>query len=333
MNTLQWISSAHLGLRAELWSSSHAKKTVCSDCAWTSADWIKSWRRTNILYLALLTFFTACARPKSIQKSTSGMPTIWSKSERVMNGRQLSRLATAPLNGTFMSMDANPNMYSILIPPVSNTFHFCHHPQPHHRNPTMLNPSSIIHHLSSMATPDIELTQLPSWFSQYSVDSPPLFAHLLIQSSDPVLQMTHVIGDKVQFETYSAPCIFLGTKWTALVDDNEARREYEAEFGVPGISSSSTPPPWSFIFSFKIKSKEIAFVSPLVFYHGNGSRISFRLIAVYDWSFIRRWFTIWPSMTHGTADEDIWRMIIGGFPLVLLYDSFTFLTWHILLPF
>ena len=53
-----------------------------------------------------------------------------------------------------------------------------------------------------------------------------------------------------------------------------------------------SPPPHNlldpFIFSFKIKSKEIAFISPLIFYHGNGSRISFRLIAVYDWSFIRR---------------------------------------------
>ena len=55
--------------------------------------------------------------------------------------------------------------------------------------------------------------------------------------------MTHVIGDKVQFETYPAPCIFLGTKQTALVDDNEARREYyEAEFGVPGILPSTQPP-------------------------------------------------------------------------------------------
>ena len=184
-----------------------------------------------------------------------------------------------------------------------------------------------------MATPDVELTQPLSQFSWYSVDSPPHFAHLLIQSSDPVLKMTHAIGDKVQFKTYPAPCIFLGMKRTALVDDNEARREYEAEFGVPGIPPPLHHPPWSFIFSFKIKSKEIAFISPLIFYHGNGSRISFRLIAVYDWSFIRRWLTIWPSMTHGTADEDIWRMIIGGFSLVLLYDSFTFPTWHILLPF
>ena len=63
-----------------------------------------------------------------------------------------------------------------------------------------------------MATPDIELTQPPSQFSRYSVDSPPQFAHLLIQSSDPVLKTTHVIGDTVQFETYPAPCIFLGTK-------------------------------------------------------------------------------------------------------------------------
>ena len=97
-----------------------------------------------------------------------------------------------------------------------------------------------------MATPDIKLTQLPSRFSQYSVDSPPQFTHLLIQSSDPVLKMTHVIGDTVQFKTYPAPCIFLGTKQTGLVDNNEARREYEAEFGVPGISSSSAPPPMIF---------------------------------------------------------------------------------------
>ena len=96
-----------------------------------------------------------------------------------------------------------------------------------------------------MATSNIKLTQSPptSRFSQYSIDSPPHFAHLLIQSSDPVLKMTHVIGDKVQFKTYPAPYIFLGMKQTALVDDNEAQREYEAEFGVPGISSSSAPPP------------------------------------------------------------------------------------------
>ena len=59
--------------------------------------------------------------------------------------------------------------------------------------------------------------------------------------------MTHAIGDIVQFETYPALCIFSGTKQIALVDDNEAQREYyEAEFGVPGISPSSAPPPMIF---------------------------------------------------------------------------------------
>ena len=59
--------------------------------------------------------------------------------------------------------------------------------------------------------------------------------------------MTHVIGDTVQFKTYPAPCIFLEMKQTALVDDNEARREYyEAEFGVPGTSPSSAQPPLIF---------------------------------------------------------------------------------------
>ena len=172
-------------------------------------------------------------------------------------------------------------------------------------NPTMLNLSSIIYHLSSMATPNIKLTQFPMlWFSQYSVDSPPHFTHLLIQSNDPVLKMTHTIGDKVQFETYSAPCVLLGMKWTAPVD-NEVWKPYEAEFGVTGISSSSAQPPWSFISNFKIKSREIVFIFPLVFYHRNGSRISFRLIAVYNWSFIQRWLTIWSSMTHSISDEDI----------------------------
>ena len=97
-----------------------------------------------------------------------------------------------------------------------------------------------------MATPDIDLTQLPSRFSRYSENSPPHFTHLLIQSSDPVLKTTHAIGDTVQFETYPAPCIFLGTKRTGLVDDNEAWREYEAEFGVPGILLSTTQPPITF---------------------------------------------------------------------------------------
>ena len=45
-----------------------------------------------------------------------------------------------------MSMDADPNMYPILIPPASNTFHFCHHPQPLHSQP--YHTQSIIYHPS-----------------------------------------------------------------------------------------------------------------------------------------------------------------------------------------
>ena len=55
-----------------------------------------------------------------------------------------------------------------------------------------------------MATPDIELTQFPmSQFSQYSVDSPSPFTPLLIQSNDPVLKITHAIGDTVTHKTES----------------------------------------------------------------------------------------------------------------------------------
>ena len=49
----------------------------------------------------------------------------------------------APLDAV-TSMDADLNMYPILIPPASNTFHFCHHPQPHHSQP--YHAQSIIHH-------------------------------------------------------------------------------------------------------------------------------------------------------------------------------------------
>ena len=45
-----------------------------------------------------------------------------------------------------MSMDADPNMYPILIPPASNTFYFCHHPQRHHSQP--YHAQSIIYHPS-----------------------------------------------------------------------------------------------------------------------------------------------------------------------------------------
>ena len=153
-----------------------------------------------------------------------------------------------------------------------------------------------------MATPNIELTQLPSWFSWYSIDSPPRFAHLLIQSSDPVLKTTHAIGDKVQFKTYPAPCIFLGMKRSGLVDDNEARREYEAEFGVPGISSSSAPPPM--IFHLQLQNQI--------------QRDRIRLpphILSWEWfqdklrTYCCLWLVIYPKMTHHDSPYDqAWLM-------------------------
>ena len=151
-----------------------------------------------------------------------------------------------------------------------------------------------------MATPNIKLTQLPSRFSQYWIDSPPPFAHLLIQSSDPVLKTTHAIGDTVQFETYPAPCIFLGMKRTALLDDNEAQREYEAEFGVPGISSSSTPPPM--IFHLQLQNQI--------------QRDHIRLpphILSWEWfqdklrTYYCLWLVIYPKMTHHMTKHDSWH--------------------------
>ena len=186
-----------------------------------------------------------------------------------------------------------------------------------------------------MATPDIKLTQSPtSRFSQYSIDSPPRFTHLLIQSSDPVLLMTHAIGDTVQFETYPAPCIFLGTKWTALVDDNEAQREYyEAEFGVSGISSSSTHPPMIFHLQLQDQiQRDHIHLPPHI--------LSWEWFQDKLWTYCCLWLVIYLKMTHHMTKHDSWhsqwRHLENDYwwiPLVLLYDSFTFLTWYILLPF
>ena len=57
-----------------------------------------------------------------------------------------SKIAELEGKLVMMSMDAEPNTYPILIPPASNTFYFCHHPQPHHSQP--YHTQSIIYHPS-----------------------------------------------------------------------------------------------------------------------------------------------------------------------------------------
>ena len=151
-----------------------------------------------------------------------------------------------------------------------------------------------------MATPDIELTQLPSQFSQYSIDSPPQFTHLLTQSSDPVLKMTHIIGDTVQFKTYPAPCIFLGTKQTALVDDNEAQREYEAEFGVPRILPSTTQPPMIFHLQLQNQIQRDYILLP-------PSILSWEWFQDKLRTYCCLWLVIYLRMTHHMAKHDLWH--------------------------
>ena len=181
-----------------------------------------------------------------------------------------------------------------------------------------------------MATPNIKLTQFPiSWFSQYSVDSPPHFTHLLIQSSDPVLKTTHAIGDTVQFETYPAPCIFLGMKWTALVDNEAWREYYEAEevFGVSGISSSSAHPPMIFHLQLQDQIQRGCIHLP-------PSILSWGWFQDKLWIYCCIWLVIYPKMTH-SPDDQAWLMaqpmkisgewLLVDYPL-FFYDSFTFLT-------
>ena len=152
-----------------------------------------------------------------------------------------------------------------------------------------------------MATPNIELTQFPtSQFSQYSIDPPPCFTDLLIQSNDPVLKMTHAIGDKVQFETYPAPCIFLGTKWTALVDNEHQREYFEAEFGVTGISSFSTQPPMIFHLQLQdqIQRDHI---------HLPPSILSWEWFQDKLQTYCCLWLVIYLKMTHHMTKHDSWH--------------------------
>ena len=98
------------------------------------------------------------------------MHTICSIYVTEMNGRPLSTPTIALSNGTsylsdlqmclLMSMDADPNMYPILILPASNTFHFCHHPQPHHSQP--YHAQSITYHPSFIINGN-------SWYWAYSI--------------------------------------------------------------------------------------------------------------------------------------------------------------------
>ena len=72
---------------------------------------------------------------------------------------------TTPLSVT--SMDADLNMYPILIPPVSNTFHFCHHPQPHHSQP--YHTQSIIYHPSFVINGNSRYLAYSITFSIFSI--------------------------------------------------------------------------------------------------------------------------------------------------------------------
>ena len=66
--------------------------------------------------------------------------------------------------------------------------------------------------------------------------------------------------------------------------------------------------PWSFISNFKIKSKEIVFIFPPVFYHGNGSSI-----LSWEWfqdklqTYCCLWLVIYLKMTHHMTKHDSWH--------------------------
>ena len=191
-----------------------------------------------------------------------------------------------------MSMDANADMYPILILPASNTFYFCHHPQPHHSQPyhtqsIIYHPSFIINGNSRYQAYSIPIVSIFSVFSRLpSPLCPPLNS---VKWS--VLKMTHVIGDKVQFKTYPAPCIFLGMKRTALVDNEVQREHYEAEFGVPGILPSTTQPLITFHLQLQNQIQRDCVCLP-------PSILSWEWFQDKLLTYCCLWLVIYPKMTH-----------------------------------
>src|ERR1700678_2371518 len=98
-NTYVLVSSNTLALLTELPFFSSAKRTALSDFVLTTVVLTKSLRKTGIHFHSFLTSSIQPARLVFIHLSTSDMLITLSASLKVMNGRPLSALTMAPLNG------------------------------------------------------------------------------------------------------------------------------------------------------------------------------------------------------------------------------------------
>ena len=107
------------------------------------------------------------------------------------------------------------------------------------------------------------------------------------------------IGDKVQFKTYLAPCIFLGMKQTAPVD-NEVWRPYQAEFGVTGISASSAQPPMIFHLQLQNQIQRDCIHLP-------SSILSWEWFQDKLQTYCCLWLVIYLKMTHHMTKHDSWH--------------------------
>ena len=146
----------------------------------------------------------------------------------------------------------------------------------------------------------LEMITYLSWLLVLHLDITHIHPSPTITKTCIFIQMTHAIGDKVQFETYPAPCISLRMKWTALVDDEAWKEYYEAEFGVPGISPSSAQSPMTFHLQFQNQiQRDHICPSPTI--------LSWEWFQDKLWTYCCLWLVIYLKMTHHMTKHDSWH--------------------------
>ena len=188
----------------------------------------------------------------------------------------------------------------ILIPPASNTFHFCHHPQPHHSQPyhaqtIIYQPSFVINGNSQYQAYSTIILIFPIFSRLPSPICPPLNS---VKWSSPQNNSCHRRYSPIR--NLSSTMHIFRNEVNRLVDDNEARREYEAEFGVPGISSSSAPPPMIFHLQLQNQIQRDRICLPPRILSWEWFQDKLRIYCCL-------WLVIYPKMTHHMAKHDSWH--------------------------
>ena len=152
---------------------------------------------------------------------------------------------------------------------------------------------------------------------------------LRTMQSQPALNKSYAIGDKVLFEGSPEPYIFLGEK--QIHQHNNGRQDgYLAEFRAPREPSY---PPRSIQLVLHHRIQRDRIIPPPRFLSWDWFKAKLQKYCCFWLTVVMRWSISEPQRTCFRADEDQWMIFIGG----PFYCSFiwldVFLTWLILFLF